>query len=34
MNFSEREVHQPKDRDFIDVMNAFDVPRVHVNDSL
>ena len=34
MNFSKREVHQKKDRDFIDVMYAFDVPRVRVSDSL
>ena len=34
MNFSKREVHQPKDSDFIDVMYTFDVPRVHVSDSL
>ena len=33
-NFSKREVHQPKDSDFIDVVYAFDVPRVHVSDSL
>ena len=26
MNFSKREVHQPKDSDFIDVVYAFDVP--------
>ena len=34
MNFSKREVHQPKDSDFIDVVYGFDVPRVHVSDSL
>ena len=28
MNFSKREVHQPKYSDFIDVVYAFDVPRV------
>ena len=34
MNFSKREVHQPKDSDFTDVMYAFDVPLAHVGDSL
>ena len=36
MNFFKHEVHQPKDSDFIDVVYAFDVPRVrvHINDSL
>ena len=34
MNFSKREVHELKDSDFIDVVYAFDVPRVHVSDSL
>ena len=29
---SKRKIHQSKDSDFIDV--AFDVPRVHVSDSL
>ena len=34
MNFSKREVQQPADRDFTDVVYAFDVPRVHVSYSL
>ena len=34
MNFSKHEVHQPKDSDFIDVVYAFDVPRVRASDSL
>ena len=33
MNFSKREV-QLKDSDFIEVVYAFDVPRIHVSDSL
>ena len=34
MNFFKREVHQPQDNDFIDVVYAFDMPRGHVSDSL
>ena len=31
MNFSNRQVHQPKGSDFIDVVYTFNVPRVHKN---
>ena len=34
MNFSQCEVRQPKDSDLIDVVYAFDMPYVHVSDSL
>ena len=34
MNFSKREVDQPKYSDFFDVVCDFDVPRVDVSDSL
>ena len=34
MNFSKGEVDQLKYSDFIDVVYVFDVPRVHVSDSL
>ena len=34
MNFFKREVHQPKQNDFTDVVYAFDVPLNHVSDSL
>ena len=34
MNFFKHEVHQPKYSDFIDVVYAFEVPWVHVSDSL
>ena len=34
MNFSKREVHQPKDSDFTDIVYDFGVPRAHVGDSL